>query len=114
MLFFLTAVGASEDEEWKVKCATTMRKAGVSDHFFSNVGHAIHSMTIRGIQKFEPNVTSVNIPTANRDMNSDELVLPYVPDIRSPDESKFLTDGMKTLDLVYSHMEDRKYFNGVG
>lgn len=55
-------------------CFDLLKAAGASDMFGSFVGHAIHSLTVRGLQRFEPNATEINfIPTINMDLAADEV-----------------------------------------
>uniref|UniRef100_A0AC34FQU7 Uncharacterized protein n=1 Tax=Panagrolaimus sp. ES5 TaxID=591445 RepID=A0AC34FQU7_9BILA len=74
---------------------------GTTEDYGSNVGHAIHSITVRTLKKFNPNVTEDNrVPTINMDLASDSAILPYAPDRSGPDSYKLQSEGMKILDEV--------------
>lgn len=91
-----------------VACLNVLKTAGASDDFGSDVGHAIHSLSLRDLQAFDPTATVENkIPTINLDLSTPIAILWHAPDIKGPDNDKFLTNGMKTLDMVLSQM-DRK------
>uniref|UniRef100_A0A914EN43 Uncharacterized protein n=1 Tax=Acrobeloides nanus TaxID=290746 RepID=A0A914EN43_9BILA len=42
-------------------------------------------------------------------LTSDVAILPYAPDRKAPNDDKFHSDGMRTLDEVLSHMDDQHY-----
>ncbi|CAJ0922556.1 unnamed protein product, partial [Mesorhabditis belari] len=84
--------------------------AGASQWFGASVAHSIHSINVRALQKFEPSTTEKNsVPTVNLDLSADRPILSHAPDRRGPSDSMYLTDGMKTLDEVLSHMGDKKW-----
>uniref|UniRef100_A0A914E9Y0 Uncharacterized protein n=1 Tax=Acrobeloides nanus TaxID=290746 RepID=A0A914E9Y0_9BILA len=75
-----------------------------------NVAHGIHSITLRELRKLSPNITEDNrIPTINKNLSSIDPILLYAPDRKGPSDGKFMTDGMRTLDEVLSHMGDEAY-----
>lgn len=64
-----------------------------------------------GLKKFDPTATVKNfIPTVNRDLTSNQPILPYAPEITTKDKSEFFTDGDWRNDiLILSHMDENKY-----
>lgn len=95
-------------------CSSIMKQAGASSLFPEHAGHAVHALTVQDLKKFEPTVTENNrVPTVNRDMAASDGVLLFAPDFKSPDNDKFMTDIMKILDVVLTHMDDRMYFRFV-
>lgn len=91
-------------------CSSLMKDAGVSDNFAFSVAHSIHSLSVRELRKFKPDVTEDNhIPTINENLNADLPILLYAPDRKGPNDAAFMTDGMKTLDEVLDHMGDSAY-----
>jgi len=90
-------------------CSTTMKAAGASNIYAGIVAHGIHSITVEQLRKFKPGVTENNlVPTVNKNLISDEPVLLNAPN--EPDVGKtFKTDGMRAVDQVLSHMDDKTY-----
>uniref|UniRef100_A0A914C1M5 Uncharacterized protein n=1 Tax=Acrobeloides nanus TaxID=290746 RepID=A0A914C1M5_9BILA len=107
---FLISLTTSLPVEKKDICTKVLKSAHASENFGENVAHALHSITVRELRKFESNVTEENnIPTINVDLTSDQAILPYAPDRRGPNEDLFSDDAMKTVDEVLSHMDDPNY-----
>eukprot|EP00656_Telonema_subtile_P008728 TRINITY_DN1407_c0_g1_i4.p1 TRINITY_DN1407_c0_g1~~TRINITY_DN1407_c0_g1_i4.p1 ORF type:complete len:140 (-),score=28.87 TRINITY_DN1407_c0_g1_i4:4-423(-) len=49
------------------QCASAIQAAGVSTRFDETIAHAIHSITLNELQKFNPTATAQNgVPTVNR------------------------------------------------
>jgi hypothetical protein len=91
------------------KCYKTLKDGGVSDRFAGVVAHGIHSMSLDQLQKFEPSATENNIiPTVNMDLGSNLPILPNVRDMPATKKS-FQTDGMRAVDQVLSHMDNKNY-----
>uniref|UniRef100_A0A914CLG9 Uncharacterized protein n=1 Tax=Acrobeloides nanus TaxID=290746 RepID=A0A914CLG9_9BILA len=111
VLFILVEVHSKPtDISSKKSCLDVLKSAHASENFGENVAHALHSITVRELRKFESNVTEENnIPTINVDLTSDQAILPYAPDRRGPNEDLFSDDAMKTVDEVLSHMDDPNY-----
>ncbi len=84
-------------------CAALFREAGFSDNLNETIGHAIHSMTVEGLQLFNPRATEKNgVPTVNMDRHSDEKVVPYAPEDALGDD--FFTSPMKTVDKILNNV----------
>ncbi|CAJ0963977.1 unnamed protein product, partial [Mesorhabditis belari] len=122
LVYFLVIIGivevssAAPRVDTETQCMDVLKLAGTSDWFGVNVGHAIHSMSVRILQRFEPTTNENNsVPTINMDSFADPAILPNAPDRRGPSDAMYLTDGMKTLDEVLSHMNEKgwdiKYFS---
>jgi len=91
-------------------CAKVLENGGATKGFTLSVTHAIHSMTVNVLKKFDPLASEHNfVPTMNMDSQSEQAILSYAPDLKSKDADMFLTDGMKTLDMVFSHMNDKNW-----
>ncbi|CAJ0963013.1 unnamed protein product, partial [Mesorhabditis belari] len=89
------------------QCGVTLKSAGATDKFGTNVGHAIHSITVRALRKFDPSVSVKNrVPTVNLNLSSETVLLSYAPDRRGPSDALFHSDGMKTFDEILSQMDD--------
>jgi hypothetical protein len=84
-------------------CKTVIRNAGLSVNFNETIAHTIHSMTVQGLQKFNPRATDKNnVPTVNMDRHSDEKVIPYAPEDALGDD--FSTPSMNTVDKILSNI----------
>ena len=99
-VFLINAVPLQTDENFG-RCRDILTAAGATADFGARVGHAIHSMSLRNLKKFEPSVTEDNrIPTINLNLTSDTPILLYAPDRSGPHSKMFHTEGMKILDEV--------------
>ena len=55
-------------------------EAGFSHNYNETIAHSIHSMTVQGLQLFNPLATEDNrVPTVNMDRKAPEKVIPYAP-----------------------------------
>jgi len=89
------------------ECSNVFQNGGISERFPGVVAHAIHSITVDDLRLFKPDVTSKNgIPTVNLDLTSDSPILPDAPEL---EKSCFKTGGMKAVDQVLSHMDNKNY-----
>ncbi|CAJ0953524.1 unnamed protein product, partial [Mesorhabditis belari] len=92
------------------QCADILKLAGASEKFGNSVGHAIHSINVRALRRFDPLVTEKNrVPTMNMDLSSEQVLLSYAPDTRGFDKGAFHSTGMKVLDEVLSQMDNQMY-----
>ncbi len=87
------------------RCHKLLIEAGFSSNFNETIAHAIHSMTVQGLQMFNPRATEDNhIPTVNMDRRAPEKVIPYAPnDFVGSD---FSTLSMNTIDKLLSNDND--------
>ena len=84
-------------------CVKFLVDQGFSNNFNETIAHAIHSMTVQGLQKFNPRATVRNIvPTVNMDRHSSVKVIPYAPD--DPLGVDFTTVTMKTFDKIMNNI----------
>ena len=84
-------------------CASLFRTQGFSSNYNETIAHAIHSMTVQGLQMFNSKVTDKNsVPTVNMDRRSSVKVIDYAP---SDDlGSDFNTFSMNTIDKILSNI----------
>uniref|UniRef100_A0A914PP82 Uncharacterized protein n=1 Tax=Panagrolaimus davidi TaxID=227884 RepID=A0A914PP82_9BILA len=91
-------------------CPAILQSSGGTTEFGIRVGHAIHSLSVRNLKQFKPDVTEKNqVPTVNLNLTSDIPILSYAPDRTTPDSHMFLLDGSIILDEILSHMDDKSY-----
>lgn len=84
-------------------CVKFLVEQGFSHNFNETIAHAIHSMTVQGLQKFNPRATVRNsVPTVNMDRHSDVKVIPYAPE--DPLGEDFTTVTMKTFDKIMNNI----------
>lgn len=80
-------------------CPIVLREAGYSVNYNETIAHAIHSMTVEGLQLFNPRATEKNsVPTVNMDRHSELKVVPYAPQDALGDD--FFSSPMKTVDKI--------------
>ena len=97
---FLATAGATDEQG----CRKVIVDGGLSENFNETVAHAVHSMTVQGLQLFNSRATEDNlVPTVNMDRQASEKVVPYAPN--DPLGSDFTTFTMNTID---------KILNGIG
>lgn len=85
------------------RCVAHLRAVGLSSNFNETIGHAIHSMTVQGLQLFNPRASvSNNIPTVNLNLHDKTgvKVLMYAPD--DPIPSDYFGFTMNMIDKVCS------------
>ncbi|CAF0755041.1 unnamed protein product [Adineta steineri] len=87
------------------RCAMQLRAAGLSPALNVSIAHAIHSMTVQGLQLFNPNANEHNtIPTVNHNLHDKEgiKVLMYAPNDPLPTDYFGFTMNMidKILAMV--------------
>lgn len=84
-------------------CVALLRESGFSSNFNETIAHAIHSMTVEGLQLFNPRATEENnIPTVNMDRHSDQKVVNYAPEDKLGGD--FFSTSMKTIDKILSNI----------
>uniref|UniRef100_A0AC34FU70 Uncharacterized protein n=1 Tax=Panagrolaimus sp. ES5 TaxID=591445 RepID=A0AC34FU70_9BILA len=109
-LIYVNSESSESNNDDEPTCQDILEAAGASAEFGFNVGHAIHSISLRTLQKFKPGITEDNrVPTINMNLTADEALLPYAPNRTTPDSIYFHTEGMKILDEVLTHMNDNSY-----
>ena len=101
-LFLLTvsvAVHAAKDD----KCRQLLVQNGLSVNYNETIAHAIHSMTVEGLQMFNPRATLDNhVPTVNMDRRSSQKVIPFAPE--DPLGSDFSTKTMNVVDKILQNV----------
>jgi hypothetical protein len=101
LLAVLAAVHAVPNK----RCIMQLRAAGLSSNFNESIAHAIHSMTVQGLQLFNPRATEKNsIPTVNHNLhdNNGVKVLMYAPN--DPLPSDYFDFTMNMIDKVCCFM----------
>lgn len=97
ILLFVT-VDTSSD-----KCRRLLLRNGLSSNFNETVAHSIHSMTVEGLQMFNPRATVHNgIPTVNMDRRSPQKVVPFAPE--DPLGDSFTTQPMNRIDKILQNV----------
>lgn len=80
-------------------CRQLLLQNGLSANYNETIAHAIHSMTVQGLQMFNPRATLDNrVPTVNMDRHSPQKVIPFAPD--DPLGSDFSTRTMNVIDKI--------------
>jgi len=96
-----------------IECEKVLKDAGATESFAVMVAHGIHGMTLDDLKIFDPLATENNfVPTIDLDLRSDLAIIPYAKDTK-PADSELRTEGMKVLDMVIAHMND-KHWDIVG
>lgn len=84
-------------------CNSLLLRSGFSDNFNETIAHAIHSLTVQGLQLFNPRATENNrVPTVNMNRHAREKVIPYAPN--DPLGSDFNTLTMNTIDKILNNI----------
>jgi len=83
-------------------CTPRLKEAGLSPRYNETIAHAIHSMTVEGLQLFSPAFDQVNnVPTVNKDLsNRNRMVLDWAPS--DPWGNDFTMRTMNIIDNVLS------------
>ena len=98
IVFLIPCIFAFEKKV--LHCSRVLQEGGASSQF-AMVGHEIHSLSVRTLRKFKPDVTEDNIiPTINMDLSSNMPILPYAPDRSTPENRHYRTDGSVIFDEV--------------
>jgi len=86
----------------KSGCTSRLLEAGLSPRYNETIAHAIHSMTVEGLQLFNPALGQVNeVPTVNKDLsNRNKMVLDWAPS--DPWGNDFTMQTMNIVDSVLS------------
>jgi len=87
----------------RTRCTMHLRTAGLSSNFNETIAHAIHSMTVPGLQLFNPRATEHNkIPTVNLNLHNKEgiKVLKYAPSYELP--TGYYDFSMQMVDKILS------------
>ena len=97
LLLLVVGLAAARD------CRQMLVENGLSANYNETIAHAIHSMTVEGLQMFNPRTTVDNrVPTVNMDRHSPEKVVPFAPN--DPLESDFSTRAMNVIDKILNNV----------
>ncbi len=83
------------------RCSKYLQDAGLSSNFNESIAHAIHSMTVQGLQLFNRRANENNkIPTVNHNLHVEKgaRVLMYAPN--DPLPSDYFDFTMNMIDKV--------------
>ena len=98
-LMLQLATSSSSDDY----CRRLLVRSGLSLNFNETVAHTIHSMTVEGLQMFNPRATVNNhVPTVNMDRRSPQKVVPFAPG--DPLGSDFSTEPMNVVDKILQNV----------
>merc|ERR1712195_291949 len=95
------------------QCPSIIKEAGVSLKFDETIAHAIHSITLNELRKFNPTTTTENgVPTVNRAIagQPEDKVVADAPELKLAGD--FETESMNLFDLTLAHASDRS--DGLG
>ena len=110
-LIFLVIAVVATIQATPLECNRLYRSKGFSKNLNETIAHAIHSMTVQGLQLFNTRASTNNIiPTVNLDRSAAQKVLPYAPDY--PVGSDFSTHSMNLIDRILSEIGNSK--DGLG
>ena len=71
----LLAAASAIDVPVTRNCAKLNPAAGFADNYYENMAHAIHSMNVPGLQRFNPRATVKNsVPTVNLNVSAPNKV----------------------------------------
>jgi len=93
-------------------CAISVSQAcpGVSSRFNETIAHAIHSITLEDLRRFNLHTPAINgIPTVNMDLKSSEKIVPNAPSVEIGNH--FATDAFNLVDWVLTHQDGQ---DGLG
>lgn len=94
-----------------LECNQLLTSGRFSKNMNETIAHAIHSMTVEGLQIFNPRATIRNsIPTVNLNRKSSTKVLSYAPSY--PVGTDFSTHSMNLIDRILSEIGNSR--DGLG
>jgi hypothetical protein len=86
-----------------VRCDLKTENSGLSQRYWENIAHAIHSMNVQTLQTFNTKATEDNhIPTINMNVHSEPKVLSNAPSDPLPND--FYTPEMNLIDRILSRV----------
>ena len=110
MMFVLTlaalvAVAVAEPVPVAMKrCDAMHPSAQLTSTYWEAIAHAIHSMDLDSLRKFQPNADENNkVPTVNLNLHNGPKVLDSAPQLEAP-SADFATDAMALVDSVLTRV----------
>jgi len=86
-----------------LRCDLENENSGLSQRYWENIAHAIHSMDLQALQTFNTKATEDNhIPTVNMNIHSEQKVLDNAPSDPLPND--FSTPEMNLIDRILSRI----------
>jgi len=100
----VASLAVSSADPSRHACKTILTNGGLSSRYNETIGHAIHSMTVEGLQLFDPLATEDNgVPTVNKNLaDRNNLVLPNAPS--DPWQTDFGSKTMNIIDAILSRI----------
>jgi len=86
----------------RTRCDAKFPTSGLSSKYYEAIAHAIHSLDLQALHKFNPIANGANIPTVNMNLQADQKVLEFTPN--NPTSGDFSTDPMNLVDRVLSRV----------
>eukprot|EP00117_Sycon_ciliatum_P000531 scpid90528/ scgid6558/ len=84
-------------------CDDVYRRYELSPNFNETIAHAVHSMTVEGLQMFNPRASLENqIPTVTLDLRGPKKVQHFAP--HDPLKHNFDTEPMNRIDKILSNI----------
>ena len=84
-------------------CRQVLVQNGLSDSYNETIAHAVHAMTVEGLQMFNTRATLDNhVPTVNMDRHSPQKVIPFAP--ADPTGNDFSTRTMNIIDKILQNV----------
>jgi hypothetical protein len=92
-------------------CSKAFPEAALTAKYNETIAHAIHSMTVKGLQLFSDKASAKNfVPTVNQDLNQAQAVLDHAPE--DPIGHDFTTLTMNIVDKILSTLGNSQ--DGLG
>jgi len=92
----------------QANCGKLMQAAGTTAQFDQNVAHAIHSMSLETLRKFEPSVSDNNLVTnLNKLVPSSSTHNIQFSNLSKSSPLAFATDGMRLLNSLFDKMDTK-------
>lgn len=84
-------------------CMAQHPRSGLSPRYYEHMAHAAHSLTVQGLQIFNPRATENNrVPTVNMNMTAPVRVIHKAPSV--PLDSYFTTSAMRAVDTIMNNI----------
>jgi hypothetical protein len=105
ILSVLIAVAVAEPVPAALKrCDVIHPKAVLTNKYWEAIAHAIHSMDLDSLKKFQPNANErTAVPTVNLNLHNGPKVLDYAPQLEKP-SLDFATDSMALVDTILTRV----------
>ena len=100
----LTVAVAEPVPEAMKRCDALHPSSGLTNKYWEAIAHAVHSMDLDSLKKFQPLATENNkVPTVNLNLHKGPKVLDSAPQLPAP-APEFATDAMALVDSVLTRV----------